>query len=63
MKNLTIEQVKASIAFDPNSDIYKTLCAMLDIWYKQAQEKGADNSEAAAFALEMLGEKMINISK
>jgi hypothetical protein len=58
--NLTIENVKACIAFE-DTGIKKSLIGLCDCWYQIALGNGKSTHEAAKEALDNLSQKIIQM--
>lgn len=57
-KTLTIENVKACIGFQKESEVYRSLSGLCDVWYSVAKQQGKTDEQAAEAALLSLGEKV-----
>lgn len=60
---LTIDAVKALISFPKQSEIYKSLTGLCDVWYDMARQEGKTVEQAAEIALVKLGEKVGEMAK
>lgn len=60
---LTIEQVKATVAFPKSDPVYESCMFLIDLYYTMALQKGMSEPEAAHVALIKFGELMLTFNK
>lgn len=60
---LTIEAVKSLVSFPKQSEIYRSLTGLCDLWYDMARHEGKTDEQAAEIALVKLGEKVGEMAK